>query len=115
MLKKMKVHRKREPELIEIDVEFPIYREHDLMSDHHDECVHYNRWEGPGEAEFEILETIEFNGDTSYEIGTVRSENLHPNNGEDYMTGKGKYASSKERFYAAVARARAALDAIPTE
>lgn len=115
MIKTLKVHKKRPPELIEIDVEFPVYRKHDLMSDHHDTCVHYERWEGPGEAEFEIQETIQFNGDTEYTIGTTRSENLHPNNGEYYMIGKGKYACSKEEFYAVVARARAALDAFPAE
>jgi hypothetical protein len=72
-------------EIKEIDVEFPIYAEHDM-----DDTVIYRRTDANGNR-YAIW--IRDKGEPSIELSRTSFTD-----GSDYALGKGDYASTKEKF-----------------
>ena len=106
---KFTVTEKRE---IEVDVEYPIYRKHDLLSDHSDVVI-YTRF-GADDLSYSIHETRTFWGSRQhleYQM-TVETDSLSGND-LDYALGQGRYKSSATEFMQVVERMAKAVHTIP--
>jgi hypothetical protein len=102
-----------------IDVEFPLYRKHDLMPDRH-ESVIYSRvdqvrdpqkvaFDEPAFREISIqVERGLPDSDERIEIA-IGSTSFNTGDEVDYLVGRGEYASSPEEFAAAIAEAERIL------
>jgi hypothetical protein len=81
-----------------IDVEFPIYRAHNLMFDEYDDVI-YTRLDANG-TEWNI-HRIQCYRDDSVEFQVSKSlRNLsRPIDEPDYVLGRGRYECTPEKFY----------------
>lgn len=90
----------KKTETKEIEVEFPIYRRHDL-----DESVIYTKRISPTET-IDVHE--HYSGKIEIELATD-DDMRRDHSGLDYHLGTGEYASSREEFETAFAKAKALL------
>lgn len=87
--------RKEIIEELEIDVDFPIYRKHDFLSDR-DDTVIYARL--THEQDMFILVSVKETDKRDYEIEIEKFRRFPTNASYDYCLGKGEYESSKSEF-----------------
>lgn len=91
-------------EEIEVEVEFPIYRKHDVSGDDYNSVI-YQRIDGHREVSIHKTERYRSSGEVEWRIEiedghSVRGENV------DYALGRGEYASSAEAFNKVLAELR---------
>jgi hypothetical protein len=107
----------REERTEEVDIEFPVYRKHDLMPDDY-QCVIYTRIESLGqnlfrhtsitirEEDWRDKDKIEIEIEAETKFGFTTGSD------KDYSIGQGNYALTAEEFAAAWERARKLLEAV---
>lgn len=102
-------------EVTEVDVEFPIYRQHDVGGDNH-ESVIYARIEfkeqglmGPLVTQYSVQRSRSYiGGSESFEM-EIQTVLLDGRSGADYTLGRGEYACTREEFDEVAAKAEAFL------
>jgi hypothetical protein len=104
MKRTIKVWQSRREETT-IEVEFPIYRKHDLMVDEADNVIYY-RWDADDVVWH--VQRIERGRELEFEIGK-ESAKSYGNEGADYVLGRGKYQCTAEEFNKVLAEASAFL------
>lgn len=97
-LRVWEVSRKKIP----IDVEFPVYRKHDLLLDEGNSIIYF-RWDDD-ETEWKV-QLAERGGEVTWEIG--KSKRYFNSNSDyaDYVLGRGEFACTADEFNAAVSQA----------
>jgi hypothetical protein len=88
-----------EKKKVEVEVIFPIYRQHDVGSDSGSSVI-YTRITEDGRF-FSIQKSVHYDRGTSYEIEF--GPHYFDASGEDYSLGRGRYASTKAEFDGMVA------------
>jgi hypothetical protein len=93
-----------------VEVEFPIYREHDVGGDDYSSII-YARIEADGTT-FEVHHTDRYRGEEQFELEVSKT---HFNNASsaDYYLGTGEYKSSAAAWDEALKKARAYLARFP--
>ena len=88
----------------DIEVEFPIYRKHDLLLDDAD-VVYYQRTDHDG-WEVSIKKSYDYLGkNLSFELERSEGNTLNGATDLDYALGRGDHASSAEEFHTVLAEA----------
>lgn len=107
----------REKRTEEVDIEFPVYRKHDLMADDY-ECVIYTRIESLGDNRFRHISiTIRERDWRSKDKAEIEIEadilfGLETGDDIDYTLGQGNYALTADEFAAVWERARKFLEEV---
>lgn len=107
-MKKIVTLTKRREESIQVEVEFPIYRKHDIGGDEHDSVV-YTRIDERGQISI-TKRDFYLNKETQWDIEISPEYTL---SGEmDYALGQGEYQLSAEEFSAILEELRQAVGSL---
>jgi len=90
----------------EVDIEFPIYREHDVSQDGHPSNIIFSKIEFNDDTKKMICQNIRIS-DHNNEIEMEVDMNYHfDGSGSDYLLGTGMYESTEKDFNEALTKAK---------
>lgn len=95
------------PERMEVEVEFPLFRKHDMDGETYTSII-YTRIEEDG-TNFKIHHSDHYYGDEEFEFH-IHKVAFNVANSIDYSLGRGEYACTRETFESVLAKAAAFVE-----